>query len=95
VAGLAGAEVDVERLHAGVAADDGGVALEGERLVAPVLFADVGDLRAVAGVEIVGADGEAGGVVAARAEIVDDGHAGVFTGDDERVREDCGGGAEA
>ena len=58
VAGLAGAEVDVEGLDAGVAADDGAVGLEGKGAVAPVLFADVGEVCAVAGVEIVGAGGE-------------------------------------
>ena len=94
VARLASAEVQVERLDAGVAADDGGVGLEGEGAVAPVLFADIGEVGAVAGVEVVGPGGELCFGVLARAEVFDERGSGIFSGDYESVWENCSGGAE-
>ena len=58
VAGLAAAKVEIEREHTGVAFGGDAVDLEGEGLAAPVLGADVGQLRALGGVEIVHAGHE-------------------------------------
>ena len=56
------AQVHVDRLAAGVPADHGGIELEGQRMPGPGLHADVGELRAVPGVKVVGADRERAGV---------------------------------
>jgi len=94
VASLAGAEVNVEGLDAGVSTHDGAVRLEGKRAVAPVLFADIGEMGAVAGVEVVGPGGELCFGVLARAEVFDERGSGIFSGDYESVWENCSGGAK-
>ena len=58
MAGLTATEVQVERLHARVAADDGGVELEGEGVERPALGGDVGQLGPVSGVQVVRAAGK-------------------------------------
>ena len=62
--------------------------------MAPVLFADVGELSAVSGVEIVGAGGELGGRVGVGAEIFDHGSPGVFSENHKGVRENGRGGSD-
>ena len=85
MARLAATEVQVERLDAGVAADDGRVELQRKGAVAPVLLAGVGDLSAVPGVEIVGADGELRFFVTPGSEVFDHADAGILARDHERV----------
>ena len=87
MARLARAQMNIERLHPGVAADDRGIKLEGEGRQGPALDPGVGDLRSVACVKVVGAAGELG-VVGRRDKEVDDGRLRVFLRDDEGVRED-------
>ncbi len=94
VSGLTGTEVEIERLQASVAPDHRGVRLDGEGAVAPVLFADVSKLRAMSGVEIVGAGGELGGSVVVRAEVFDHGGPGVFSENHKGMGKNGRGGAD-
>ncbi len=88
VAGLAAAEVEVEGEHAGVALGGDGVDLKGEGFGAPVLRADVGELRALGGMEVVDAGGElAFDAGTAADEELDQGGLGAGAEHDDGVRE--------
>jgi hypothetical protein len=73
-----------------IAGDGGGVDLDAQRLVAPVLRADICHFRTGSHDQVVYAAGEAGPLAIGRATMFDQSHFGLFLGDDERVGENCG-----
>ena len=84
------AEMQIETHRRGVVIDRGRVHLQCAHVFAPVLRADVSDLRARAGNEIVHAAGESCGRSVARPEMFDHRDLGELVGDQKQMREDRG-----
>ena len=86
-AGIAAAEIDIEALGRGIAPHDGVVDLECQRFAAPILDADIVQLRPGPHIQIVEADGQCGGIRLRPHEVIHQRHLAILLGDEERVRE--------
>ncbi len=82
------AEQDAQRAGGAVALGDDPLGVEVIDVAAPVLHAEVTHLRALAGVDLHRAVGEALALAGRRDELVDEDDLGALLGDDQRVRED-------